>query len=133
MNFSVRMFFDPHELMFLPLTCHRFIDAFSNHIISSVENAITNKIMVGALKLDSFLGSLPKKIDVDNVAAMNVTFVNDPLFKSSSVEFDIDGLFIPSHKTALPRNRLFGDTKFTPPLVSTFKNAMDFKNVNVDM
>jgi hypothetical protein len=58
-----------------------------------VENAITKKITEGALKLDSFLGNLPKKVDLDSVAAMNVTFVNDPLFKSSSVEFDIDGLF----------------------------------------
>ncbi|KAL6655360.1 hypothetical protein ACP70R_006186 [Stipagrostis hirtigluma subsp. patula] len=96
-----------------------FIDAFSNHIRSSVENAIINKIMVGASKLDSFLGNLPKKIDVDNVAAMNVTFVNDPLFKSSSVEFDIDGLFIPSDGTVVPRHALIGDIGFAPLLGSS--------------
>ena len=79
---------------FFCLLFSRFIDAFSNHIRSSVENAITKKIMEGALKLDSLLANLPKKIDLDSVAAMNVTFVNDPLFKSSSVEFDIDGLFV---------------------------------------
>ncbi|KAL5200893.1 hypothetical protein ABZP36_035247 [Zizania latifolia] len=98
-----------------------FVDGFSNHIRSSVENAITNKIMEGASKLDSFLGSLPKKIDVDSVAAMNVTFVNDPLFKSSSVEFDIDGLFIPSDKTALMRPRRFGGVKYVPLLGSSSK------------
>lgn len=98
-----------------------FIDGFSNHIRSSVENAITNKIMEGALKLDSFLGNLPKKIDVDSVAAMNVSFVNDPLFKSSSVEFDIDGLFIPSDGTVVPRHMLLGDIGFAPPLGSSSK------------
>ncbi|NP_001148143.1 putative BPI/LBP family protein [Zea mays] len=97
-----------------------FIDGFSNHIISSVENAIKNKVMEGALKLDSFLGNLPKKIDLDSVAAMNVTVVNDPIFKSSSVEFDIDGLFIPSDETA-PRDMRLGDTQFALPLGSSSK------------
>ncbi|WVZ65350.1 hypothetical protein U9M48_014730 [Paspalum notatum var. saurae] len=92
-----------------------FVDSFSNHIRSSVENAITNKIMEGALKLDTFLGNLPKKVDLDKVAAMNVTFVNDPIFKSSSVEFDIDGLFVPSDENAVPRAFLVGDTKFSSP------------------
>lgn len=96
-----------------------FIDAFSNHIRSSVENAITNKIVEGASKLDLFLGDLPKEIYVDRVAAMNVTFINDPRFSSSSVEFDIDGLFIPSDKTAPQSGMHFGDTKLAPPLGSS--------------
>jgi lipopolysaccharide-binding protein len=79
-----------------------------------VENAIVNKIMDGASKLDSFLRNLPKKINVDNFAAMNLTFVNDPLFKSSSVEFDIDGLFIPSDGSAAPKRMLLGDNGFLP-------------------
>ncbi|CAN6204824.1 unnamed protein product [Urochloa humidicola] len=98
-----------------------FIDGFSNHIRSSVENAITKKIMEGALKLDSFFGNLPKKIDFDSIAAINVTFVNDPLFKGSSVEFDIDGLFIPSDETAVPRGMLLGDIKFALPFGSSSK------------
>lgn len=98
-----------------------FIDSFSNHIRSAVENAITNKIMEGALKLDTFLGNLPKKVGLDKVAAMNVTFVNDPIFKSSSVEFDIDGLFIPSDENAVPRDILVGDTKFLSPLGTSSK------------
>ncbi|KAM0902421.1 hypothetical protein ACQ4PT_019315 [Festuca glaucescens] len=96
-----------------------FIDGFSNHIRSSVENAITNKITEGASKLDLFLESIPKEIYVDKVATVNVTFVNDPLFKSSSVQFDIDGLFIPSDKTALSKYMHFGDTKFAQPLGSS--------------
>ena len=106
---------------FFCLLFSRFIDAFSNHIRSSVENAITKKIMEGALKLDSLLGNLPKKIDLDSVAAMNVTFVNDPLFKSSSVEFDIDGLFVPSNETVVPRDMILGDIKYALPLGSSSK------------
>uniref|UniRef100_A0ACD5XV44 Uncharacterized protein n=1 Tax=Avena sativa TaxID=4498 RepID=A0ACD5XV44_AVESA len=93
-----------------------FIDGFSNHIRSSVENAITNKITEGASKLDLFLENIPKEIYVDKVTTVNVTFVDDPLFKSSSVQFDIDGLFIPSDKTALSKHMHFGDTKFAQPL-----------------
>ncbi|XBH92833.1 hypothetical protein VPH35_083880 [Triticum aestivum] len=96
-----------------------FIDAFSNHIRSSLENAIMNKIVEGASKLDLFLGGLPKEIYVDRVATMNVTFINDPRFSSSSVEFDIDGLFIPSNKTAPQSDMHFGDTKLAPPLGSS--------------
>jgi hypothetical protein len=110
--------FNPHKLIFLLIVCS-FIDGFSNHIRSSVENAITNKITEGASKLDLFLESIPKEIYVDKVATVNVTFVNDPLFKSSSVQFDIDGLFIPSDKTALSKPMHFGDTKYAQPLGSS--------------
>jgi len=50
-----------------------YINGFSNHIRPSIENAIKNKVMEGALKLEFFQGNLPKKIDLDSVAAMNVT------------------------------------------------------------
>ena len=106
--------------MLLLLTVCRFIDSFSNHIRSAVENAIKNKVMEGALKLDSFLGNLPKKIDLDSVAAMNVTFVNDPLFKSSSVEFDIDGLLF--HRMKLLLETCYGRTVRN----STFLKALVF-------
>jgi hypothetical protein len=112
------MTFNPHKLIF-PLIVCSFVDGFSNHIRSSVENAITSKITEGASKLDLFLESIPKEIYVDKVATVNVTFVNDPLFKSSSVQFDIDGLFIPSDKTALWKPMHFGDAKYEQPLGSS--------------
>lgn len=37
--------------------------------------------------------SIPKEIPIDNVAAINVTFVNDPVLSNSLVELEIDGLF----------------------------------------
>ncbi|KAJ0965182.1 hypothetical protein J5N97_026320 [Dioscorea zingiberensis] len=74
-----------------------FIDAFKDKIRSTIETTITKKIVEGALKLDSLLQTLPKKIDVDKVVSLNVTVVNGPLFGNSSVEVDINGLFIPSY------------------------------------
>lgn len=74
----------------------RFADAFENNIRSAVENAITKKIFEGTGKLDSFLQSLPKQIDMDNIAALNVTFVDDPVVGNSSIEFDVNGLFVQS-------------------------------------
>ncbi|XP_042374360.1 putative BPI/LBP family protein At1g04970 [Zingiber officinale] len=76
-----------------------FVYAFANHIQIAVEDAITQKIVEGAQKLDSLLQTLPKKIYVDKVAALNVTFVNDPILTNSSLELDIKGLFISSDKT----------------------------------
>lgn len=77
----------------------RFVYAFANHIQIAVEDAITQKIVEGVQKLDSLLQTLPKKIDVDKVSALNVTFVNDPILTNSSLELDINGLFILSDKT----------------------------------
>ncbi|XP_020114957.1 putative BPI/LBP family protein At1g04970 isoform X2 [Ananas comosus] len=80
-----------------------FVDALGDQIRSAVENTITNKISEGTSKLDSLLQSLPKKINVDNVAALNVTFVKDPVFGNSSIEFDINGLFVSSSGYTDPR------------------------------
>lgn len=74
------------------------MDGFQDHITSSVESAITQKITEGAEKLDSLLQSLPKEVNLDDVAFMNVTFMKDPLFKSSSVDFYINGLFVSSER-----------------------------------
>ncbi|URE35551.1 BPI LBP family protein [Musa troglodytarum] len=77
-----------------------FVNAFADQIRSAVEDAIVKKINEGALKLDSLLKSVPNKIDVDKVSALNVTFVNDPTFTNSSVEFDINGLFVSLDKAS---------------------------------
>ncbi|KAJ4975597.1 hypothetical protein NE237_000703 [Protea cynaroides] len=68
-------------------------DAFEGQIKSSVENAIIKKIKEGILKLDSLLKSLPQELPVNEIVALNVTFVNEPMFSNSSIGFEIDGLF----------------------------------------
>ncbi|WVZ81340.1 hypothetical protein U9M48_028729 [Paspalum notatum var. saurae] len=69
-----------------------FINAFRDHIKSAVEKAIPENIIEGAGKLDSFLQSFPRTVNLDEVAALNMTFVNDPHYGNSSIEFDINGL-----------------------------------------
>ncbi|XP_020584347.1 putative BPI/LBP family protein At1g04970 [Phalaenopsis equestris] len=75
-----------------------FADAFEDQIRSAVENAITKKITAGTGKLDSLLQSLPKQINMANIAPLNVTFVEDPVVRNSSIEFYINGLFVQSSR-----------------------------------
>ncbi|XP_021274461.1 putative BPI/LBP family protein At1g04970 isoform X1 [Herrania umbratica] len=95
-----------HEkIINFPLPCHfGMINAFEEQIGSAVENAITNKLKYGILKLDSFLRSLPKEIPVDDNASLNVSFVENPLLSSSFIEFDINGLFTAKEKVQIPKH-----------------------------
>ncbi|XP_068635457.1 putative BPI/LBP family protein At1g04970 [Aristolochia californica] len=69
------------------------VDAFEGQIRAAVENAITKKIKEGIIKLDILLQNLPKQIPVDETAAMNVTFVNEPSLLNTYVGLEINGLF----------------------------------------
>ncbi|GAB2284719.1 hypothetical protein Dimus_019172 [Dionaea muscipula] len=70
------------------------VDACGYKIESAVEDAITKRIKQGILKMDSLLQSLPRDIRVDDISSLNVTFVSDPTFDDSSVDVEINGLFI---------------------------------------
>ncbi|KAL3733416.1 hypothetical protein ACJRO7_022870 [Eucalyptus globulus] len=69
------------------------VGAFQGKIVSAVEEAIPQKITEEILKLDALLQDLPKKIPVGDVASLNVTFVSDPVLSSSSIDFEVNGLF----------------------------------------
>ncbi|XVF71817.1 hypothetical protein PTKIN_Ptkin12aG0069900 [Pterospermum kingtungense] len=97
------------------------INAFEEQIGSAVESAITNKLKDGILKLDSFLQSLPKEIPVDDNASLNVSFVENPLLSSSSIEFDINGLFIGRKK--VPVTKLYQQT-WQPSVSCTDQSKM---------
>ncbi|KAI3440922.1 uncharacterized protein J3R85_002954 [Psidium guajava] len=77
------------------------VDAFEAQIASAVEKAITKKLKEGISKLDSLLQSLPKEVRVDDNASLNVTFVNVPELSSSSIGFEINGLFMGRQKEML--------------------------------
>ncbi|KAK7276480.1 hypothetical protein RIF29_17620 [Crotalaria pallida] len=70
------------------------VDAFEGLIGSAVENAITKKLNEGISRLDSYLGSLPKEVPVDDHASLNVTIINDVSLSDSSIEIETNGLFI---------------------------------------
>lgn len=61
--------------------------------MSTVEEAIPQKITEEILKLDALLQDLPNKIPVGDVASLNVTFVSDPVLSNSSIDFEVNGLF----------------------------------------
>lgn len=71
------------------------VDAFQKMIISTVEKTVSTKIVENMKKLDSFLQSLPKQRKIDDSAAVNLTFTGNPVLGNSSVEVDINGLFLP--------------------------------------
>ncbi|XP_074324055.1 putative BPI/LBP family protein At1g04970 [Apium graveolens] len=76
-------------------------DAFNEDIISSVEDAVSNKFKDGIIYVDCFLESVPKEIPIDNVTAINVTLVNDLVFSDSSFELEIDGLFTANDESVI--------------------------------
>ncbi|PIA36931.1 hypothetical protein AQUCO_03200113v1 [Aquilegia coerulea] len=78
------------------------VDAFEGQIRSAVETSISKKTKEGILKLDSLLQTLPKEIQVDDIASLNVTFVNDPLLGDSSIGIEINGLFAVTKEVLVP-------------------------------
>ncbi|KAL0399172.1 UNVERIFIED_CONTAM: putative BPI/LBP family protein [Sesamum radiatum] len=69
------------------------VDAFESKISSAVEDAVSKKIKESIVGLDSMLQSLPKEVPVTNIAALNVTFVDDPELSESSLDLEVNGLF----------------------------------------
>ena len=45
-----------------------------------------------------------KKIPIDHVAALNVTFVKDPVSSDSSIDFEINELFTAKDEVPAPNN-----------------------------
>lgn len=80
------------------------MDAFEGQIGSAVEHAIAKKLEEGVLKLKSLLQGLPKEISVDDIAALNVTFVNDPLLSNTAIGFEINGLFMKTETATVVNN-----------------------------
>lgn len=76
-------------------------EAFEGKIKSAVESAVTKKISELITKLDSIFQSLPKQIPVSDIASMNTSFVRSPVLSDSSVEVEINGLFIASSGTSM--------------------------------
>ncbi|CAA6670821.1 unnamed protein product [Spirodela intermedia] len=79
------------------------LDAFEEQIRASVETTIKKKITQGISKFDSLMQSLPKEVKVDDIVSLNVTFVNQPILGNSSIEVNVNGLFIGNNQPAVSR------------------------------
>ncbi|XP_074307770.1 putative BPI/LBP family protein At1g04970 [Silene latifolia] len=80
-----------------------FVDIFVERIESAVEEAITQKLREATSTLDSSLQSLPKEIPIDDVASLNVSFVDEPVLTNASIGLQISGLFAASDRTWEPK------------------------------
>lgn len=57
------------------------VDAFKGNIGSAVEDAVSKKIREGIPTLDNLLQTLPKTISIDETAALNISFVDNPVLR----------------------------------------------------
>lgn len=80
-----------------------FVDAFQGTISSRIENAISKKVKEITESLNPILGSVPKEVSINNLAALNVTFIGDPVVSGSSLAVAIDGLVRTSNKIMVSR------------------------------
>lgn len=81
----------------------RLVDAFAGNIASAVEEAISKKINEGISTLDLLLQSLPKTIPLDETAALNVSFMDNPVLSDSAIELEINGLFTGRNEVLVPQ------------------------------
>ncbi|KAK7371969.1 hypothetical protein VNO80_05336 [Phaseolus coccineus] len=79
------------------------VDAFAGSIASAVEEAVSEKINEGISTLDILLQSLPKTISLDETAALNVSFVNNPVLSDYAIELAINGLFTGRNEILAPQ------------------------------
>ncbi|XP_004491439.1 putative BPI/LBP family protein At1g04970 [Cicer arietinum] len=84
------------------------VDAFKGNIASAVEDSISDKIIKGIATLDDFLHSLPKTISLDETAALNVSFVDNPVLSNYSIQLEINGLFTEKNDVLVPQHYRLG-------------------------
>lgn len=89
-----------HWLLYV---CFRLVDVFEGDITSAVEEGISEKIKEGIMNLDHFLKSLPEQISLDKTAALNVSFVGNPVLSNSSIAIAINGLFTGKNEVLVPQ------------------------------
>ncbi|XP_024362697.1 putative BPI/LBP family protein At1g04970 [Physcomitrium patens] len=70
-----------------------FVYAFDEEIRAAIETAISNKIVASAEQLDNYLQGLPRNLPIDDVSAIDVTIVGDPLVSPTFLSVGVKGEF----------------------------------------
>lgn len=70
-----------------------FVYAFEDEIRSAIETAIVKRIMASAEQLDDYLQALPRNLPIDDVSAIDVTILEDPLVNPTFLSVGLKGEF----------------------------------------
>ena len=69
------------------------MNAFDEEIRAVIEVTISNKILVSAEQLDNYLQGLPRFLPIDDVSAIDVTIVEDPVVSPTYLSVGVMGEF----------------------------------------
>ena len=71
----------------------RFVNAFDEEIRAVIEAAISKRVLISAEQLDNYLEALPRFLPIDDVSAIDVTIVQDPLVSPTFLSVGVRGEF----------------------------------------
>jgi hypothetical protein len=100
---------------------NRFVYAFEDEIRSAIETAIVKRIMASAEQLDDYLQALPRNLPIDDVSAIDVTILEDPLVNPTFLSVGLKGEFTSLVK---PVNFTFPDHGLEPGLFCSDSTKM---------
>lgn len=69
------------------------MNAFDEEIRAVIEAAISNRVRISAEQLDNYLEALPRFLPIDDVSAIDVTIVQDPLVSPTFLSVGVRGEF----------------------------------------
>lgn len=95
--------------------------AFDEEIRSAVEAAISKRIIASSEQLDNYLQALPRNLPIDDVSAIDVTIVEDPLVNPTFLSVGLKGEFTSLVK---PMNFTFPDHGLEPGLFCSDSTKM---------
>ncbi|KAG0582311.1 hypothetical protein KC19_3G050700 [Ceratodon purpureus] len=70
-----------------------FVNAFDEEIRAVIEAAISKRVLISAEQLDNYLEALPRFLPIDDVSAIDVTIVQDPLVSPTFLSVGVRGEF----------------------------------------
>ena len=100
---------------------NRFVYAFDEEIRAAIEAAISKRIIASADELDEYLQALPRNLPIDDVSAVDVTIVEDPMVSPAFLSVGVKGEFSSLEKSV---NFTFPDHGLEPGLFCSDSTKM---------